>query len=109
MDKSENLKNLLFRYGSLKLTISEAEAELEMMKESAMDAFQQLRGEYDQITLNDLPKCSFSLMKRKTWNYSPMVKELETKFKDRKKWEEQTGEATFTEKESLVFNAPKEE
>jgi len=46
---------------------------------------------------------SFSVTQLKTWTYTPVVAELNDRFKARKATEESTGEASFVEKPSLRF------
>ncbi len=45
----------------------------------------------------------FTITNLKTWTYTDKVTELEEKFKAQKAKEESTGDATFTEKQSLRF------
>ncbi len=45
----------------------------------------------------------FSVTKLKTWTYTSKVTDLQDKFKALKAKEESTGDATYTEKESLRF------
>lgn len=47
---------------------------------------------------------SFSIARRKTWTYPEKVLEIGEKFKAAKAKSESTGEATYTEEESLRFN-----
>lgn len=47
---------------------------------------------------------SFSITRLKKWTYTDKVEELNQKYKARKALEESTGEATYTEQESLRFN-----
>lgn len=50
---------------------------------------------------------SFSITRLKKWTYPKKVLELGEKFKTEKAKSESTGEATFTEQESLRFNSIK--
>lgn len=50
----------------------------------------------------------FTLSKRKTWQYSPTVEAMETSLKNQKSQEQAKGDATYTEKDILVFTVPKE-
>jgi hypothetical protein len=50
---------------------------------------------------------SFSIAKLKRWTYPKKVLDLGEKFKAEKAKAESTGEATFTEQESLRFNSIK--
>ncbi len=45
----------------------------------------------------------FSITRRKTWTYTEKVNELSDKLKATKAKEESTGDATYTEEESLRF------
>lgn len=101
-------KDLLIRYGQLKQTISKAEEELELIKDQALKDFLTLRGDDEHLALQELPGCTFILMKRKTWTYPDHVKVAEKMLKEEKTHAEQTGTATFVEKESLVFKTSKD-
>lgn len=48
---------------------------------------------------------TFSLMRRKTWKYSPAVDELGARVKELKKTEEESGLATFEESTVLTFRS----
>ena len=47
--------------------------------------------------------CKFSVTKRKTWTYTSKVTELAEKLKTTQAKEQSTGDATYTEEESLRF------
>jgi len=101
-------REILLTYGQNKLKIAALEAENDMLKADALKEILALRGDTDSpVAMEELPGCSFSVMKRKTWKYSSYVQSSETALKERKKEEEQTGEASFTETEHLIFNGPK--
>jgi len=103
-------KQILLRYAELKTTITNAEAELDLIKAQALAEVQALRGDTNSpVALTELPGATFSIMKRKTWEYTPATKTLEQTLKDRKKLEEQTGDATFTETEHLLFKTQKDD
>lgn len=81
--QTETLK----RYEILKLEIKEREAELEMLKPDVMAAIPEGA---DGVATE---RGTFTLQRRRAWEYSPAVKELESELKDTKKKEEQTGVA----------------
>lgn len=102
-------KELLLRFAEVKIQIAKYESELEMIKDQVLREVQELRGDTDSpVTLNDLPGYSFSIMKRKTWEYPEYVKQAIKNLEKEKKHAEQTGSATFTETEHLLFKSPKE-
>lgn len=102
-------REILLRYGALKIQDKQTKAEIEMIKDQALQEVLQLRGDTDSpIALEDLPGCTFSVKKLKTWEYSPEVTDLKKRLEDRQTLEQQNGDATFTEKDSLTFNTPKE-
>jgi hypothetical protein len=102
-------KTLLLTYAENKLKIAKLEEENELIKDQCLKEIQALRGDTDSpIALEEYPGCSFTIMKRKTWTYSDYIKTSEAALKERKKEEEKTGDATFTETEHLIFKTPKE-
>jgi len=102
-------KQLLLRYAEIKIQIAKYESELEMLKEQALKEVKDIQGDTNQpVALSELPGFSFSVQKRKTLTYSPTTQQAEKALEKRKKEEQATGDATFVEKESLVFNSPKE-
>jgi hypothetical protein len=58
---------------------------------------------------NDLGEITFgndklSIGSRRSWSYTPLVKELKDSFEERKKYEERTGEATYVENFYPIFS-----
>ncbi|MCK9370228.1 hypothetical protein M0R04_10010 [Candidatus Dojkabacteria bacterium] len=51
----------------------------------------------------------FTLSKRKTWTYSPVVKAMDESLKKQKSEEQASGMAEYTEKDTLIFTVPKSE
>src|SRR6185369_9177088 len=102
-------KDLLLQYAKVKIQISKYESELEMLKDQVLEEILKLRGDSDQpIDLSELPGYTFTVQKRKNWIFTPAVSDLSKALEARKTLEKQTGDATFTENEILVFNQPKE-
>lgn len=102
-------KQILLDYARIKIEISKLEAELEMIKPSALSEVLAIRGEQDvPVQLQELPGYSFTVQKRKTWTYPLFIQEAQKSVKEKQKEAEATGEATFEEKEQLMFIAPKE-
>ena len=100
-------KEVLIRYAQIKLEMSKLEAEADMIKEEALASVLEIRnGQEAPVELSEFPGYKFTIQKRKTWEYSPTVKDMEARVKMIKKDEEADGTATFTEKESLVFKSP---
>lgn len=92
----ENIK----KYEAIKLQIKALESELKVLEPEVVSALESI--EEDQIETDN---GKFYFTKRKTWTYSPAVKELESKVKETKKTEEETGVATATESKSLTYRA----
>lgn len=109
-------KELLTKYAELKLQEKLIKNELEFLNEEVC------RQVSEYIASNDgaLPgvelvggeigitgRGKFSIKKLKTWKYSDFVKRSEEAIKDRKAEEQASGEATFEEKESVIFTQDK--
>ena len=102
--RSLNDNSTLDRYISIKAQISELEEELSELKPEILNA------------LMDEPKeqssykgFSFSIQRRKTWDYSPKVQELKDVLKEAQKHERVNGIATEKKHSAvLVMKAEKE-
>lgn len=86
---AEQIKHLEEQQGSLKL---ECLDDMEAKK-------------LDQVKLDGVG--TFSITERKSWEYSPAVKEKDEELKSLKKTEEHDGTATSTVSKSLRFQAAK--
>jgi hypothetical protein len=101
-------KDILLKYAQLKIKAAEIETELDFLKEEALKQVLEIRGDSDQpVELQEFPNHKFSIMKRKTWKYPEEIVTMEKLLKEGKASAEATGEATFTEKEILLFTTPK--
>lgn len=102
-------KELLKEYAQYKIELADLEARMELIKDAVLAEVIEIKGDSDSpVQLSDLPGYSFSIQKRKTWTYPSDILDAEQVLKDKKKEAEATGEATFIEKEQLMFNSPKE-
>lgn len=100
-------KDQLERYADLKIQAGLIKNELDFLNEEIL---KQVAG-FIEENEGQLPgiegKGKFSVKKLKTWEYSDFVKKSEEAIKERKAEEQATGEATFTEKESVIFTQDK--
>ena len=101
-------RDILLQYANLKIQEKKVAEELDLIKAGVLSEVQAIRGDTDSpVQLSDLPGYSFSIQNRKTWTYSAAVIGLTERLKEKKKEEEQTGQATFEESPSVVFTSPK--
>ena len=105
-------KELLLKFANLKLKQKAIENEIELIKLEVQTEVEALIGpDVEQIALEELPGCSLSLAKaRPKWEYSKFTQDSDAALKERKKEEEQTGEAVNLNdgKRELRFNQAKE-
>ena len=97
--------SVLDRYIAIKAQISELEEELEELKPEILNA---LMDEPKEVA--NYKGFNFSLQRRKTYSYSPKVKELESVLKEAKAHERDEGIATIDKhKAILVMKADRKE
>lgn len=92
------MDNLYQKYALIEDQIKELTAQKEELRTSILNEMVSA-GEEKLVT----PVGSFSVTKLKTWEYPESVIELGEEYKAAKASAESTGEATYTEKESLRF------
>lgn len=98
-------KSKLEKYRDLKVKAKLIEDQLSGL---ATEIITEMRAEdKDKLALADNTGV-FSLLKRKTWKYSPTVDAMEESVKKQKADEQARGIAEVTEKDVLVFTVPKE-
>ena len=93
------------KYLSLKKQEKEIEEEIEALKEPVLEAL--LSTPQGRKTILKGQDGSLTIMVRKKWVYPAIVESIEEELKHVKKEAEQTGAATFTESESLLFRREK--
>ncbi len=102
-------KAQLERYAELKVMEKQIKNELEFLAPAILPQVT----EFMEANEGALPgvegKGKFSITRKKTWHYSTLVIQNEKDLKELKKEEEANGEATFEEKEILMFTQPKTE
>jgi len=104
---------LLNHFVDLKIQAKKIDEEIELIKNQVQAEVEKILaeqgGEIEQVALQSRDRVSLSLSSKKTWVYSDFVQKSEEALKERKKEEQQNGEATFTEEKILRVNLPKEE
>jgi hypothetical protein len=97
-------KEKLAKYASIRAQIKElTEIESEMKKDIQL---YMIENDADKIEAPGLG--TFSLAKRKSWEYPQEITEMEADLITAKKTAEAKGEATYTEKPYFVFKESKE-
>lgn len=94
----ETFETALARYAEIRQELATLEAEQDMLSETILTAMQ--KSEVDKITQ---AYGTFSTVIRKTWKYTDKVKLLEETVKSEKALEQESGAATYEEKQSLAF------
>lgn len=96
---TQEQKETLKRYADLKKEINVLDNRAEELKGEVLDILQ--THELGEINVgND----KISIGSRRAWKYTPQVKELKKALDERKKYEEQTGEADYTENFYPIFS-----
>ena len=96
------IKEIFTQYIELQQQIKVLEDKKKGLSVECLEEMQ--KNELKQVK-NDLG--TFSVVERKTWKYSDVVKTQETEIKELKKKEEESGEAKSTISESLRFQLTK--
>lgn len=92
-------KDILNQYAQLKKDINVLDNKAEGLKEQVLEIMQD--NEVGEIAIgND----KLSIGSRRAWKYTPQVKELKKALDERKKYEEQTGVADYTENFYPIFS-----
>jgi len=101
---SQENKDLLNKYGSIKKDIKALEAMADELNPQVLELMEASGAE--EIEIGDIGKLSMG--SRRNWKYTEKVKSLDEALKDQKKLEEQTGLAEYTEKKYVIFKGNKE-
>lgn len=96
-------KKTLARYAELKVSISEMNDELDLLKDEIVAGMKEVGA--DKL---DADYGTFSLASKKTWKYSPAVESLNEQLDTTKKQEQADGTAECEENKYLVFKAKKD-
>ena len=96
-------KLLFEQYAQLKIKETAIKDEIDLLKEGIMQELNDV--EEDTVSLSGVG--DFIKVRRKTWTYLPIVKELKKKLDDEKAEEEAKGDATFEVAETFMFKANK--
>ena len=96
------MTTLYEQYASLDTEIKSLTTLKDELKAKIIEDLEE-RGEDSEST----PVGKFTITKLKTWTYTDKVSELEEEYKACKAQEENTGDATYTEKPSLRFTGIK--
>lgn len=96
-------RDLLDHYANLKTQEKALKKEIEDLQESVKNVIESKKADKIETDLG-----SFSLIRKKKWQYSPRVTEHANQLKLFKEEEEQSGVATFDEETTLVFKAKRE-
>jgi hypothetical protein len=96
------MTNLYDEYGNLEMLISELELKKEKLRPMILQQMNESGLEKKEISMG-----KFSISKLKVWVYPPKVLKIQEDFKAAKAKAESTGEAEYTEKDSLRFTVIK--
>lgn len=96
-------KKILERYATLKVEIKKLETELEYLQPEVLKEISAVYVD-KPVTTDELKDIgTFSITKKKKWQYSEELMDMKVKVTEREQKEKQDGTATFEEQEILVF------
>ncbi len=101
-------QELLKEFAELKVKEKQLKAQIEFLKPEVTKIAVEKLADLDEKAVIGIEELgTLCLVRRKTWMYSDFVAKSEEALKSRKLEEEQTGEATYTEKIGVMFNTIK--
>jgi len=94
-------KNILDEYAKLKIEIKALEEKADELNPKVLEALRE--NDLGEVQVSDLGVLTVAT--RRTWRYSPTLKEEEAILKEKKKNEERLGLANYEEKSFVTFKA----
>jgi len=95
-------KDPVIRFAEIKSEMVLLENELKFLHDEVLKRVRDLAGE--DLKPVDVALGTFIIARRKVWEYTPAVAEIEATLKEQKKTEQATGAAKFEVEEQLRFN-----
>jgi predicted phage-related endonuclease len=92
-------KNILDEYAKLKIEIKALEEKADELNPKVLEALRE--NDLGEVQVSDLGVLTVAT--RRTWKYSPTLKEEEAILKEKKKNEERLGLANYEEKSFVTF------
>jgi len=97
-------KSKLKKYAEIKKDIKDLELLASELNSEVLDLM--VEGDLGEINIEDMGK--LSLGSRRTWKYTKETDNIKNHLKEMQKEEEQTGDATYSEKHYVIFKKQKE-